>query len=133
LLVVVLKENNQPWQILQKSKIGRIYENFLIYLRENFFRAHLSTHWPLFYSPPRRSRRVADGYASLWLILLFPFDKHKCDEAQSHQHRLFCRADSPSPGIHFQLNPDKALAQRQLVISDYQAFIHEITNGNWTC
>jgi hypothetical protein len=36
-------------------------------------------------------------------------------------------------GIHFQLNPDNSIGgSGSSVISDYQAFIHEITNGNWT-
>jgi hypothetical protein len=36
-------------------------------------------------------------------------------------------------GIHFQLNPDNTIAgSGSSWFSDYQAFIHEITNGNWT-
>ena len=36
-------------------------------------------------------------------------------------------------GIHFQLNPDNSIGgSGSSFISDYQAFIHEITNGNWT-
>ena len=35
-------------------------------------------------------------------------------------------------GIHFQLNPDNSIGgSGSSFISDYQAFIHEITNGNW--
>jgi hypothetical protein len=36
-------------------------------------------------------------------------------------------------GIHFQLNPDNSITgSGSSFISDYQTFIHEITNGNWT-
>jgi hypothetical protein len=36
-------------------------------------------------------------------------------------------------GIHFQLNPDNGIdGSGSSVFSDYQAFILEITNGNWT-
>ena len=36
-------------------------------------------------------------------------------------------------GIHFQLNPDNSITgSGSSGFPDYQAFIHEITNGNWT-
>jgi len=46
---------------------------------------------------------------------------------------VWSRSSTINSGIHFQLNPDNTIAgSGSSFFSDYQAFIHEITNGNWT-